>query len=135
MAKHHCTGRAAQNAVETAVVLLGQGANINAKDNDGKTPLHWVVLMRYDDADEMAMVLLEQGANINAKDNNGSTPLHVAVGFNANEMAMVLLEQGANVNAKDNDGWTPLFRATATLTEDPDKREMASLLRRYGGRR
>ena len=39
MARHHCTGRRGNNAAETTELLLTQGANINEKDEYGRTPL------------------------------------------------------------------------------------------------
>ena len=63
------------NAPETIVVLLHYGADINAKDENGLTPLHYAV--RRNDQ-EVVKVLLNEGANVNVKDNDGLTPLHFA---------------------------------------------------------
>ena len=102
-------GRHRADAFATAEVLLKQGANANAQNNKGFTPLHFAA---FEDASATAEVLLKQGANVNAKDNNaGGTPLHHAAVWDAFATAEVLLKQGANVNAKDNEGGTPLHIA------------------------
>ena len=63
------------NATETAQLLLTQGAEINAKNDKGRTPLHNAA---EDNATETAQLLLTQGAEINAKNDKGLTPLHDA---------------------------------------------------------
>jgi ankyrin repeat protein len=63
---------AAQNWMDEAVrVLLDHGANVGAKDNDGRTPLHKAVENRMSKA---VRVLLEHGADVGANDNQGRTP-------------------------------------------------------------
>ena len=81
--------------------MLKRGANVNAKNNKGWTPLHQTA---FEDAFATAEVLLKQGANVNAKSPEGWTPLHVAAVQDAFATAEVLLKRGANVNTKSNDG-------------------------------
>ena len=57
--------------VEAVKSAITAGADVNAKDEDGCTPLH----NRWIDA-EVAMVLIEAGADVKAKDEDGCTPLH-----------------------------------------------------------
>jgi hypothetical protein len=56
--------------------LLGSGADPNAADKSGVTPLHRAVRTRCAAA---ARVLLENGADPRRKNGSGSTPLHLAV--------------------------------------------------------
>ena len=46
--------------------MIDNGADVNAKDNDGGTPLHW---RRIENAAEIAKLLLANGAEVNAKNN------------------------------------------------------------------
>ena len=53
-------------------MLLGEGADIESKDKDGRTPLSWAAERRYE---SVVKLLPENGADINAKDESGQTPL------------------------------------------------------------
>ncbi|MEW6614509.1 MAG: ankyrin repeat domain-containing protein [Thermodesulfobacteriota bacterium] len=96
--------------IEKARSLLNKGANVNARDSKGNTPLH--VAAKYGKKD-IALLLIEKGANVNAKDNDeyGITPLDDAVNNGYKEVAQLLIEKGANVNAKKRNTWTALHDA------------------------
>jgi cytohesin len=84
---------------------LEKGANPNAKDNIGWTPLHWAA---HKGRVEIVELLLERGANPNAKDNIGWTPLYRAAYCGHVEIVMILLEHGADPRIADNGGHIPL---------------------------
>jgi hypothetical protein len=90
--------------------LLRKGANANAKDRGGWTPLHWAAFWGHVD---VAKLLLEHGADVNAKESvYDATPLHVAAATGHADVARLLLEHGADVNAKYGDSdLTPLHVA------------------------
>ena len=56
-------------------MLLNGGADVNDKDSEGFTPLHWAAGGEY----EVVKLLLDHGADVNAKTNGGKTPLYWAV--------------------------------------------------------
>jgi len=94
---------------EIVKLFIENGADVNAKDSSGWTPLHFARDI------DIAILLIEKGADVNAKDESGSTPLHAIVGVltskNKKETILMLLKNGANINAKDNSGLTPLHLA------------------------
>ena len=83
-------GAARKNDAEMALLLLANGADVNAQQEGGVTPLHEAALHN---APEVAIVLLEFGADIQAKDKSGETPLQWA--HNASDVADILWGYGA----------------------------------------
>ena len=85
--------------------LLERGADVNAKDDYGITPLHRAAI---NSNRAVAELLIAKGADVNTKSNAGMTPLHWALGEGPVETAELLIAKGADVNVKDNIGKTPL---------------------------
>ena len=103
--RSHLHVAALTNDMETACWLIANGAEVNAKNNFGWTPLHYAAQGK---AAAAAKTLIDSGAEVNAKNEGGWTPLHWAAVLNAAEVAKLLIDSGAEVNAKENFGWTPL---------------------------
>jgi ankyrin repeat protein len=134
---------AASRTSDTAEVrkLLAEGANPNAMDKNGRTPLMeassggytdtvrvllekgadvnakdmvgWTALFwaAFSRRTETVRALLDRGADAEARDNEGRTALFWTASSGYTDTVRVLLAKGANVNAKDNHGWTPLMSA------------------------
>jgi uncharacterized protein len=92
-------------------ILLKQGADVNAADPDGTTPLQWAV--RGDDIDTV-QILLRRGANPKVANRYGVTPLSLAAGNGNPAMVNILLKAGANPGAAGPGGQTILMIATRT---------------------
>jgi len=95
--------------------LIAAGAEVNAKDSNGRTPLHTAATYGQK---EVAEQLISKGADVNAKDSSGETPLHEAAYRDNKEVAALLISKGADVNAKDSSGETPLHKAAYVGTKE-----------------
>lgn len=96
-----------QGKEDEVAELLAFGADPNAKNKQGGTPLHMAVVLSGVD---IVNLLIQYGADVNAKNSSGDTPLH-KVFFSA-DIVRILVNNGADVNAQNNHGETPLHRAT-----------------------
>ena len=92
--------------LETAKVLLKQGADVNATNENDETPLHYAA--RHNKNDSITQLLLRRKADIGAVDNSGMTALYVSALQGSDLACRYLLEAGANVHALKPDGWTAL---------------------------
>ena len=88
---------------------INNGANVDARTDDGKTALIWAAWNGYS---ESAEILLRHGADVNARDNQGRTALIWAAWNGHSKAAEVLLRYRANINVQDNSGRTALMNAT-----------------------
>ncbi|MFQ5991850.1 MAG: cytochrome c oxidase assembly factor Coa1 family protein [Nitrospiraceae bacterium] len=122
---HQVTREAARSDGTVTQLLLDAGADFEARDARGFTPL--VRAAAYGDL-SCAMHLVARGANVNAKTEQGSTALIHAAKQGHIEVVQLLLEHGADVNAQVA-SWTALQSA-----ESNGHRTVAELLRNYGGR-
>ena len=70
---------------------LDKGSDVNAKDEDGVTPLQYAAEGGYN---EIVELLIDKGANVNAKNEFGSTPLHYSAFEGHKETADLLRKHG-----------------------------------------
>lgn len=118
-------GVVGEDHFELAEYLILHGADVNARNDNGITPLH---LAAYP---EMVAILLKHGADLEARENGGGTPLHIhSENPETLDVMAALLEHGANVNARDQGGKTALD--TASAREEGDK---VALLLEFGATR
>ena len=96
-----------QKGVVTAF-LKKDNINVNAVDEMGFSPLHYVCKKGYRD---IVKLLLAKDADVNQISNTSITPLHMAVQSGNKEIIQLLSEAGADLNATDKQGKTALIYA------------------------
>jgi ankyrin repeat protein len=105
---------ARENSIDAARALIDAGAEVNATDTEGSTPLLIAILNAHYD---MAAALLERGADPNQTDQTGTGPLYAVVDMHTMapmvgrpspkpsgtleppDIVTLLLDKGANPNA------------------------------------
>jgi cytohesin len=104
--------------VDVATILLAAGADLNARDRDGATPIDKAVRA---DHSKMVSALLVRGAQRPA--------LHEAILHGQTDLVRVLLEGGADPNRQSPEGSTPLDDACLK-----GEKEIVSLLIAHGAK-
>ncbi|KAI5839390.1 ankyrin repeat-containing domain protein [Morchella snyderi] len=120
---HHAV--LAKNDLKVIRYLADRGANVNARDIDGNTPLR--ILLGYAQLSwqvtDVAKVLLSFGADVNTvNDSDQNSPLHLAAKHGSKKLLVLLLHAGADRHACNCDQKTPLdiaitHRRSADITE------------------
>lgn len=86
------------DVLDAMKLLVERGADINPIDNEGRTPLHYIVRNVCGD---VITFLLEHGVDINIKDHEGKTPIYYAIEYGREDVCKLLLDSGAIVNYGD----------------------------------
>ncbi|OTB16084.1 hypothetical protein K445DRAFT_11701 [Daldinia sp. EC12] len=93
-------------------LLLSRGADVNQKNHNGQTALHFVASKGNLD---IARKLLDHKppASTRVRDRRGQYPLHRAAAVGSVPMVNLLLQNKSPLNATDNTGYTALHHAVA----------------------
>jgi len=104
--------------------LIKSGANVNARNEQGETPLYIAVS---DNSVTKIELLLSNGANVNLQNTgDGKTPLHRAVYSNYIDCAMLLLAKDADPTIKAKNGKSALDNA-----KDCKRVELLALFKKH----
>ena len=102
--------------------LLDSKADVNARQVDGMTALHWAA---YQDDFETAKLLIAAGANVSATNRYGVAPLSLACQNGNGALVELLLDRGADANTTLRGGETALMTAARTGKIRPVKALLA----------
>lgn len=133
---------------DSALLLIRRGANVNAQNKEGTTPLHLVAGMGLSPggtpsahSKKMVLVvlnaLLARGAHVNTPDHQGETPLMIAAENLRPDLVRILLQHGARVNLRTKERETALSmtRQNPYLKTDPaNQSRVIRILRAAGAR-
>lgn len=118
-----------------AVQLIEEGADINAVNKFGETPLLEATRYAYKNeksALDLVNLLLDKRAGINAQTIEGETALMRATYYGYGEIVHVLLDRGADVNLRRNDGDTVLSSVEAAPSIINRRRKIIKMLEKAG---
>jgi hypothetical protein len=117
----HAIAKGDPNDVRNHLLL---GADVNEKNKQGWTPLHFATVRG---KTECAEVLIAKGAELNPRTGTEKTPLHFAASRGFLEITVLLVESGGDITAQDDEGWSPLHYAA-----EKDKVDVATYLIKQG---
>jgi len=93
------------------LILNKCDVNVNAKDDNDRTILHFVAC-RTDYFKLAKFLILENDTNIDEPDDDGVTPLYIACKSGNDRIVQLLIKNNADINFKKyNNKWTPLHVA------------------------
>jgi len=95
---------------DTVRRCLADGADINARDYVGGTPLRYALINNHTD---LSLLLIDRGADLRNHDDFGQTPLMSAAGKCPGKVIRLLIDKGGNIDARDMWGQNALMHAVA----------------------
>ncbi|MFJ8217450.1 ankyrin repeat domain-containing protein [Bacillus cereus] len=95
--------------MNTVISLLKKGANINIKDNKGRTPL---MIATYKNDVKTAKALIEAGADVNIQDNIKNNPFLYAGAEGYLDILKLTIDAGADPSLTNRYGGTALIPAS-----------------------
>ena len=101
-------------------LLIDHGADLEARDHDGKSPLLSLCGSDRPNAEHAMRLLLKRGADIHSRDNSGETALFKAAAKGFCCIIQVLKEHGADIHARSTFGRSVLFTAIGCYSQSDE---------------
>jgi ankyrin repeat protein len=114
--------------IEWVRQLIEGGADVNAADRRGVTPLHAAI--EHGELD-IARLLIETGADVNERDDIDDTALHWACTYARPKAVRLLFSHGGDANTRNMTGSTPLDMVLQLSPDNPAREEILDLFREY----
>lgn len=135
----HVASMALKPMIHLKELLLSYGADINAKNNQRKTPLHLTCqntqystdvfnVSNEKEVEQTLNLFISNGSNIDSEDACKLTPLDYALMVENKQICDLLLKAGATVTRSDICGVSPLHNAAQATCPD-----LIDLVISYGG--
>ncbi|KAI1091578.1 ankyrin [Rostrohypoxylon terebratum] len=106
---------AEEGYVDVVKYLLENGADVNAKTKDLKTPLHSAISSKANGMSDIIGLLIDHDAELNCRDERGLTPLMNACLEGKWEIVKLLIDAKADLNIKDYESDGLLHQAAFSL--------------------
>jgi|GEM_PF-4103199 serine/threonine-protein phosphatase 6 regulatory ankyrin repeat subunit A len=116
-----CRGDSRKDYSEAVKILIDLGADINAVDRDGDTPL--ITAVREKKLQSATTLLANKAIIVDKANNEGKTPLRIACERENHPLVTLLLEHGACINTVSQNNYSPLTIACLN-----DNKELVLLL-------
>lgn len=105
----HAAVLAQARGMEMLRSLLAKGADPNARDDSGASPLDYAV---WEGSLDASLLLIDAGAEINAPETKtGATPVNEAAFKGHFDLVQLLVAHGADISIKDHAGFSPIQNA------------------------
>jgi ankyrin repeat protein len=114
--------------LELVKFLIDKGANKNAKNGRGETPLYAAIHSLPHSGEKskrfklkkIIQFLLENDVDLVLQDEDGYTPLHLST-YKDFDLVKLLIDKGADKNARNKKGNTPLHAAIQSMPHQKEK--------------